>query len=135
MKKLGISLGLLALPMVTMAGGFGMVTPIKLTDKPVVVKEVKKTTKPVVLIRERKVVRKANCNAFERKSRWYECDTKSEMGSLKSFMLRTRTERFSDSVTPTVANRTTRGKDLEREFDRQAAARNKLLRYRRAYGY
>lgn len=107
------------------AGGFGIITPIKLENAPVAKIEIKKVVNPRVITR---TLRHSNCG-YSRQSRWYECDTKSVLQN----RLNLRHERISGDLIPTLRNRGTRGQDIEREFDRQAAARNKLLRYRRAF--
>ena len=112
------------------AGGFGAITPVRLSDAPIKIEEVK--SEPVVVNKNRRSTRSSRYSLCGRytTSRWYECDTKSV---LQARRFRIRGERISGDLTPTVRNRATRGHDLEREFDRQAAARNKLLRWRRAF--
>ncbi len=109
------------------AGGYGPSTPIRLENAPTAKIEVKKVFAPKVVTK--KSPRNSLCG-WRTTSRWYECDTKSVLLERR---FRIRGERISGDLTPTVRNRATRGHDLEREFDRQAAARNKLLRWRRAF--
>jgi len=125
MKKFNILLaGLIFTPM-AFAGGYGLTTPIRLENAPVAKVEVKEVVTPRVITR---VTRNSNCGTL-RNSRWYECDTQSVLFN----RLKLRRERISGDSIPTIRNRATRGSDLEREFDRQAAARNKMLRYRQAF--
>ena len=130
MKKFNILLAGLIFTPLAFAGGYGLTTPVRLEDaptaKPVVKIEVKEVIAPRVVTR---VPRYSLCGRYTT-SRWYECDTKSVLRAKK---FRIRGERISGDLIPTIRNRATRGHDQEREYDRQAAARNKLLRWRRAY--
>lgn len=128
MKKVSILLvGVMFAP-VALAGGYGLTTPIKLAPAPVAVEI---TSTPVVRVTERTNTQTSYCRD-QRSSRWFECDTTSELtGRITARSI--LAERFSDSQRPTLQNRATRGQDIEREYDRQAAARNKLLRYRNAF--
>ena len=134
MKKVSILLaGIAFTSSVAFAGGYGMTTPIKLAPTPIAIEA---TTTPVVRVTRQAAPatpRVSYCRD-RRSSRWFECDTVSELEPTRRTARSILTERFSDSQRPTLQNRATRGQDLEREFDRQAAARNKLLRYRNAFG-
>lgn len=121
MKKTSILLVGLFFASAAFAGGYAPIKPIKLASV-----KVESVSAPAITVK--KIPRKSRCGYY-RNSRWYECDTKSVLQNRRSLI----SERFSDSLNPTAGNRATRGQDIEREFDRQAAARNKLLRYRRAY--
>ena len=128
MKKFNILLAGLIFTPLAFAGGYGLTTPVRLQDKPVAKVEVKKVIAPRVITITR-VPRYSLCGRYTT-SRWYECDTKSVLRDRK---FRIRGERISGDLIPTIRNRATRGHDQEREYDRQAAARNKLLRWRRAF--
>jgi hypothetical protein len=108
MKKVYLFAGIaMCTVSMTFAGGFGGVTPPTMPER--VVKPVEEPLSSL---------------------RWYEGDTKSSLSVPETSRFRTVSRRYSDSQTPVVYNRATSGKDLEREFDRQAAARKKLLRLR-----
>jgi len=130
MKKISTFVAGMFFSSAVFAGGFGAITPVRLSDAPIKIEEVK--SEPVVINKNRRSTRSSRYSlcGWRTTSRWYECDTKSVLLERRFHI---RGERISGDLTPTVRNRATRGHDLEREFDRQAAARNKLLRWRRAF--
>ena len=125
MKKFNILLAGLIFTPLAFAGGYGLTTPVRLQDTPVAKVEVKEVVAPRVIT---KIPRNSLCGRYTT-SRWYECDTKSVLSNRRRIIA----ERISGDLVPTLRNRATRGNDIEREFDRQAAARNKMLRYRQAF--